>query len=115
MDHYDYYNEDKSASLQAARLSFAIDMLWAMLNVRHRLSEMTNFTYGLNVQHYDVMAGKYEPIGESKVKPDKLDNDKALESAAYIDCEQKLGEKFTVSAGLRYSLFNSLGPRTSNY
>lgn len=115
MDHYDYYNEDKSASLQAARLSFAIDMLWAKLNVRHRLSEMTNFTYGLNVQHYDVMAGKYEPIGESKVKPDKLDNDKALESAAYIDCEQKLGEKFTVSAGLRYSLFNSLGPRTSNY
>ena len=115
MDHYDYYNEDKSASLQAARLSFAIDMLWAKLNVRHRLSEMTNFTYGLNVQHYDVMAGKYEPIGESKVKPDKLDNDKALESAAYIDCEQKIGKKFTVSAGLRYSLFNSLGPRTSNY
>ena len=114
-DHYDYYNEDKSAINQAARLSFAIDMLWAKLNVRHRLSEMTNFTYGLNVQHYDVMAGKYEPIGESKVKPDKLDNDKALESAAYIDCEQKLGEKFTVSAGLRYSLFNSLGPRISNY
>ena len=114
-DHYDYYNEDKSAINQAARLSFAIDMLWAKLNVRHRLSEMTNFTYGLNVQHYDVMAGKYEPIGESEVKPDKLDNDKALESAAYIDCEQKLGEKFTVSAGLRYSVFNSLGPRISNY
>ena len=115
MDHYDYYNEDKSAYNQAARLSFAIDMLWAKLNVRHRLSEMTNFTYGLNIQHYNVMAGKYEPIGESEVVPDKLENDKALESAAYIDCEQKLGEKFTVSAGLRYSLFNSLGPRTANY
>lgn len=115
MDHYDYYNEDKSAYNQAARLSFAIDMLWTKMNVRHRLSEMTNLTYGLNIQHYDVMAGKYEPIGESEVIPDKLENDKALESAVYIDCEQKLGEKFTASAGLRYSMFNSLGPRTANY
>lgn len=61
------------------------------------------------------MPGKYEPIGESTVIPDKLENDKALESAAYIDCEHKLCEKLTVSAGLRYSMFNSLGPRTSNY
>ncbi len=115
MDHYDYYNEDLSTNFEAARLSFAIDMLWAKLNVRHRLSEKTNFTYGLNIQHYDVMPGKYDPIGEATVVAKKLDDDKALESAAYIDCEQKLGEKFTVSAGLRYSIFNSLGPRTSNY
>lgn len=115
MDHYDYYNEDRSTNFGAARLSFAIDMLWAKLNVRHRLSEKTNFTYGLNIQHYDVMPGKYDPIGEATVVQKTLDDDKALESAAYIDCEQKLGEKFTVSAGLRYSIFNSLGPRTSNY
>ena len=115
MDHYDYYNEDLSTNFEAARLSFAIDMLWAKLNVRHRLSEKTNFTYGLNIQHYDVMPGKYDPIGEATVVQKTLDDDKALESAAYIDCEQKLGEKFTVSAGLRYSIFNSLGPRTSNY
>ena len=114
-DHYDYYNEDQSVDLQAARLSFAIDMIWARLNIKHRLSEMTNFTYGVNVQHYDVMAGKYEPIGKSHVKPDKLEDDKAFEGAAYVDCEQKIGEKVTVSAGVRYSMFNSLGPRTVNY
>lgn len=114
-DHYDYYNEDQSVYLQAARLSFAIDMIWARLNIKHRLSEMTNFTYGVNVQHYDVMAGKYEPIGKSHVKPDKLEDDKAFEGAAYVDCEQKIGEKVTVSAGVRYSMFNSLGPRTVNY
>ena len=114
-DHYDYYSEDRSAYYQAARLSFAIDMLWARLNMKHRLSEMTNFTYGVNVQHYNVMAGEYEPIGKSLVEPDKLDDDKALEGAAYVDCEQKIGEKLTLSAGLRYSMFSSLGPRTVNY
>ena len=115
MDHYDYYNEDVSTHYEAARLSFAIDMLWAKMNIRHRLGEMTNLTYGLNIQHYNVMAGKYDPIGESKKIPDKLENDKALESAAYVDCEQKFGEKLTLLAGLRYSMFNSLGPRTSRY
>ena len=114
-DHYDYYNEDRSVYYQAARLSFAIDMLWARLNIKHRLSEMTNFTYGVNVQHYDVMAGEYKPVGKSVVEPDKLEDDKAFEGAAYVDCEQKIGEKVTLSAGVRYSLFNSLGPRTVNY
>ncbi len=114
-DHYDYYYDDLSGMYQAARLSFAIDMLWAKLNFRHRLSEMTNLTYGLNVQSYDVMAGKYEPIGESLVQPDKLDNEKALESAVYVDAEHKFSDKFSLSAGMRYSVFNALGPRDVNY
>lgn len=115
-DHYDYYCEnDIDAIFQTARLSFSIDMLWAKLNFRHRLGEKTNLTYGVNVQNYDVMAGKYEPIGESLVEPDKLDNDKALEGAVYIDAEHKFNDRLTLSGGIRYSMFNSLGPRDVNY
>lgn len=115
-DHYDYYNDDLSTPYQSARLSFAIDMLWAKLNFRHRLGDNTHFTYGLNVQSYDVQAGKYEPLGEKSVAlPDKLENDKALESAAYLDVEHKFSDKLTLSGGIRYSMFNSLGPRDVNY
>lgn len=114
-DHYDYYNDDLEAVYQAARLSFAIDMLWARLNFRHRFSEMLNFNYGLNVQSYDVMAGKYEPLGESLVNPDKLDNDKALESAVYADAEYKFNDNLSVSGGLRYSMYSARGPRDVNY
>lgn len=116
MDHYDYYNEDHSDVFKASRLSFAIDMLWAKLNFRHRLGENTSLTYGLSAQSYDVMAGKYEPVGEeSLVKSDKLDNDKALESAAYVDVEHKFTDKLTLLGGIRYSMFSSLGPRDVNY
>ena len=51
----------------------------------------------------------------SFIKSDQLQREKALESAAYISYERPLTEKLTVSAGLRYSMFNALGPRDVNY
>lgn len=115
-DHYDYYNEETKTPSMAARLSFGIDQLWAKLHMRHRLTALNTLSYGLSVQHYDVQAGTYEPVGEySFINYDKLQNDKALESALYIDYEHTLSEKLTVSAGLRYSMFNVLGPRNVNY
>jgi len=115
LDHYDYYNEDRNVPTMAARLSFGIDQLWGKLHIRQRLSEKQVISYGLSMQHYNVQAGKYDPVGEeSCIKPDQLQKEKALESAAYIDYERSLTEKLSVSAGLRYSMFNALGPRDVN-
>ena len=116
LDHYDYYNEEVGTPSMAARLSFGIDQIWGKLHIRHRLSEKDALTYGLSVQHYNVQAGKYEPIGEeSCILSDQLQREKALEGAAYIEYERSLTEKLSVSAGLRYSMFNALGPRDVNY
>ena len=116
LDHYDYFNEDQSVPFSAARLSFGIDQLWGKLHIRQRLSEQQVLSYGLTMQHYNVQAGKYEPADEmSYIKPDELQREKALESAAYVDYERSLTEKLTVSAGLRYTMFNALGPRDVNH
>ena len=116
LDHYDYFNEETNVLSMAARLSFGIDQLWAKLHIRQRLTEKQVLSYGLSVQHYNVQAGKYEPVGEaSRIKADQLQKEKALESAAYIDYERSLTDKLSVSAGLRYTMFNALGPRDVNY
>ena len=116
LDHYDYFNEDKSVPSSAARLSFGINQLWGKLNIRQRLTEKEVISYGISMQHYNVQAGKYEPVGDaSYIKSDQLQHEKALESAAYLSYECPLTEKLTVSAGLRYSMFNALGPRDVNY
>ena len=115
LDHYDYFNEDNNVPTMAARLSFGIDQLWGKLHIRHRLSEKQTLSYGLSMLHYNVQAGKYEPVGsESCITTDQLQKEKALESAAYLDYEFSLTEKLSVSAGLRYSMFNTLGPRDVN-
>ena len=116
LDHYDYFNEETSVPTMAARLSFGIDQLWAKLHFRQRLSENQVMNYGMSVQHYNVQAGKYEPIGSaSLITLNQLEKEKALESAAYIDYERSLTEKLSVSAGLRYTMFNALGPRDVNH
>jgi len=116
LDHYDYFNENREIRSMAARLSFGIDQLWGKLHFRQRLTEKDVLSYGLSMQHYNVQAGKYEPVGEmSCITTDQLQREKALESAAYIEFERSLTEKLSVSAGLRYSMFNALGPRDVNY
>ena len=116
LDHYDYFNEDRNTPTMAARLSFGIDQLWSKLHVRQRLTEKEELSYGFSMQHYNVQAGKYEPVGEkSCITTDQLQREKALESAVYIDYERSLTDKLSVSAGLRYSMFNALGPRDVNY
>ena len=116
LDHYDYFNEDKATPSMAARLSFGIDQLWGKLHLRQRLSETDVFNYGLSVQHYQVQGGRYEPVGEkSRIKIDQLQKEKALESAVYIDYERALTEKLSVTGGLRYTMFNALGPRDVNH
>ena len=115
LDHYDYFNEESSIPSEAARLSFGIDQLWGKIHFRQHLSEKQVLSYGLSIQHYNVQAGKYEPVGEeSCITTDQLQREKALESAAYIDYERSLTEKLSVSVGLRYSMFNALGPRDVN-
>ena len=115
LDHYDYFNEDRNIPSMAARLSFGIDQLWAKLHIRQHLAEKQVLSYGLSVQHYNVQGGKYEPVGaESCITTDQLQKEKALESAVYIDYERSLTDKLSVSAGLRYTMFNALGPRDVN-
>ena len=115
LDHYDYFNEDRNVPSMAARLSFGIDQFWGKLHIRQRLTEKQALSYGLSMQHYNVQAGRYEPVGEeSSITTNQLQRDKALESAAYFDYEHSLTKKLSVSAGLRYSMFNALGPRDVN-
>lgn len=116
MDHYDYFNEESATPYSAARLSFGIDQLWAKLHFRHPITDKFTLNYGVMTQHYDIQAGEYKPVGElSTVISDKLDNEYAQESSAYVDFEHRFTEKFSVAGGVRYTLFNALGPREVRY
>ena len=116
LNHYDYFNEDRNTPSMAARLSFGIDELWGKLHIRQRLSKKKVFSYGLSVQQYNVQAGRYEPIGErSFITTDQLQREKALESAAYAGYEWELTDRLSAAAGVRYTMFNALGPRDVNH
>lgn len=115
-DHYDYYNdENMEVPSMAARLSFSIDQAWGKLHFRHRPAEGHTLTYGLASQHYNVRPGTYSPKHtQSTIQHDELQRDKALETSIYADEEWNLNERLTLSGGLRFTMFNVLGPRSVN-
>jgi hypothetical protein len=60
----------------------------------------------------EIIPGSDESIFNSLIMPDK----NAMEYAAYVSNEQKIGEKITLSYGLRYSAFSQIGSgRVFNY
>ena len=110
-DHYDYLNDEMADSLSAARLSFAINQFFFKSDFSWK-SEKHRVNWGLNTLLYDIESGTYEPLGSySQIAYDKLQNDKALESALYIGEEWDITPKLSVNAGVRYSMFNAIGPR----
>ena len=110
-DHYDYKNDETVDSIQAARLSFGINQYFAKANFNLELDKH-KLNFGASTLLYDIRSGKYEPLGKhSLVSTDELQKDKALESAVYLGEEWEVTPKFSVNAGIRYSMFNALGPR----
>ena len=64
---------------------------------------------------YKLHPGSYLPLGkESIVIPDQIAAEQALESAVYLSDAFTISEKLTFDAGIRFSIFNYLGPHNTN-
>jgi hypothetical protein len=82
---------------------------------KHYLSDKFKLNYGVNAIYYDFNPGTITPSGEgSAINPDQLEKKHAFEPALYVDAEQEITDKLTVSYGLRYSMFYRLGSQTLN-
>lgn len=75
--------------------------------------EKHKFTYGLSSKLYKVNPGELNPKGNSSlVIPVNIDDEKGLESAAFLSDKFEITEKLLLDIGARYSLYAALGPST---
>ncbi|MCI9845828.1 TonB-dependent receptor [Flavobacterium pectinovorum] len=82
---------------------------------KNYVSDKFRLNYGINGIYYEFNPGTIKPSGnDSGINPDQLDKKYAFEPAVYIDAENQLSKKITVSYGLRFSLFYRLGESTIN-
>ncbi len=113
-DHYDYKNTDSMNEAAAYTLSSDINQLFVKTDFTYdwnRYRQKLNF--GLKSMLYNLNSGNYEPYGaNSLVELDRLQNEKALESAIYLEDQWDITHKWSVTAGIRLSMFNAFGPRT---
>lgn len=112
-DHYSYETKENIDEFTAFKLSFNINQVFAKADFQYQMTDKNKVDFGFKTMLYNINPGKYEPWGEgSLVNTDVLQKDKALETAIYIGDEWEINQKLSVNAGIRYSIFNALGPRT---
>lgn len=112
-DHYNYSNEETLDEFTAFKLKFKINQVFAKSDFVFKINDAHTFDFGFKSMLYNISPGVFEPVGENSLtKRDVLQRDKALESALYIGDEWAITPKLSVNAGIRYSIFNALGPRT---
>tara|TARA_R110002050_G_scaffold16019_2_gene49120 strand:+ start:214836 stop:217247 length:2412 start_codon:yes stop_codon:yes gene_type:complete len=79
-------------------------------DLKYYFSDKFKLDFGVSSIYYDFDPGQIKPTSEtSSINPLTLDRKKAIESAAYINAEQKITTNLTVQYGLRYSTFSRLG------
>ena len=82
---------------------------------KNYISEKFKLNYGLNGIYYEFNPGSIKPSNDtSGINPFDLDQKYAFEPSVYIEAENKINDKISVSYGLRYSLFYRLGSSTLN-
>lgn len=67
--------------------------------------------FGGSSTYYTLSPGVLKPIGErTNIIGKALPKDKAVESAFYVNDEIELNPRFSVNLGLRFSMYQNLGP-----
>jgi hypothetical protein len=115
---YDRYQYDISSVLNpvdAYKLTFDINQKYLKAHFNYYLSSSHSVEFGLNSIDYKLDPGNFEPVGaQSMVVPNVVNAQRALESALYASDRYTISTKFSVEAGIRYSMYNYLGPQTVN-
>lgn len=96
-------------------LGYRINETELKLQFKYLYNDRIQFDYGVASKLYNVQPGSITPKGsESIVEPLEIEKEKGLESAAFIGAKIDLFKNFTLDAGIRYSIYNALGPGTQN-
>lgn len=111
-DHYDYDTKNTENPANAFSLSFDINQYFGKADFTWYANDQHTLDFGVNGLLYDLNPGTYLPEGEeSLVVKDRLQKEKAIESGIYVEDRWDILPGLSVNAGIRYSMFNVLGPR----
>ena len=90
-------------------------------DISYYLNTNNTIRFGISITQHSFNPGQAKGIGSQSYFQDyTVPGTQAIESAVYASDEQKLGNHLTLNYGLRFSMFQSVGPTTlyhfnSNY
>ncbi|KAA0991109.1 TonB-dependent receptor [Dyadobacter aurulentus] len=112
---YQYGMEAEGLPLNAFDLKFDINQSNFKADFSYSLNPRHTLEFGLSSIYYKLHPGSFQPRGsQSLIVPDELQAEQAVESAIYLEDKFEVNPRLSISAGIRYSFFQYLGPRNVN-
>ena len=110
-DQYLYNVSSDKNKINAFKLGFDINQINLKASFDYYVNSKHAFDFGISTIRYKLHPGFFNPSGtQSAVQAEKVEAEQALESGIYFTHRFTPGTKLSISTGLRYSLFNYLGP-----
>ncbi len=114
-DNYGFQIDGNLDSLNAFDFGFQMNQSHWRNHFTYALSDKHKLSFGMNHVLYRLSAGTLDARGEnSLVIPRRVEPERALESAVYLGDEFEINPQWLISYGLRYVVYNYLGPKAVN-
>ncbi|RTQ46579.1 TonB-dependent receptor [Hymenobacter gummosus] len=109
---YQYRIRSEQNAVNASELGYQLAQGGGQLDFSYFLSQRHTLEFGASSTRYRVQPGSLQPRGtESLIRPEVLAREQGQESALYVSDRLELGPRLSVAVGLRYSLYQALGPQ----
>lgn len=115
IDRYWYNISSEKNPVTAYKLSFAVQQYYLKLHTNWYLNSKHTVEFGVNNLFYKLNPGSYVPIGDKSItRPDYMQDEQALETAAYLSDKWTLSPSLSFEGAIRYAMYNYLGAQTIN-
>lgn len=112
IDRYKFAISSDRNPVNAYQLDFSIEQYYFRAHANYYLNADHTVDFGVNTLYYKLLPGNYGPVGGgSLVKSDRLPEERALESAAYLNDRYDISSTITAEAGVRVSFYQMFGSR----
>lgn len=115
-DHYDYNVSSTENPINAYKLDFGITQYDAKADFTYYLNPKNTIDFGVSSIYYKMNPGEEVADGsKSLLIPQIVPQEQALESAIYLGDKYDISPDLSLSAGVRFSLYDYLGAQTVDH
>jgi CarboxypepD_reg-like domain/TonB-dependent Receptor Plug Domain len=112
ISNYDYTLDSRQNPYSLYSLKYKLDQYNVKADFNYYPTIKNKIDFGFSSILYGLSPGDRRPLNDSSlISSKKLDRERALESALYLNYEFEVSPVLSISAGLRYSIYTMLGPK----
>lgn len=112
-DMYSFDIEGRDNPSNAYDFGYNIQQDFAKINFNYEYSDQHKLNFGVHSIRYRLQPGRLSPSGESSiVMEEAVNQEQALETSFFIGDNFEIDDRLTVNYGLRWAIYNYLGPNT---